>query len=311
MVSLQGEVLYRHARGMASLELGIPLEADMVLNLASVTKQFTAIAILILFEQGQLDLDDPIEAHIPEFPASDPAITIQHLLSHTSGIINYTSLPEWLPLIREDISPDGLINLFRAKPLPFPPGQRFDYSNSGYALLGRIIERVSGMTYGDFIGKAIFNKLGMRSSRYDNQRTVVPRLAPGYDQENGTFVPAKYISRSHIYSAGALMSTVDDLQTWDESLYTDQLLKLETLNRAFTPFRLCDGASAGYGYGWAVGDFGGQPWIEHTGGMNGFSSHATRLPQERIFVAVLSNQAGADTKLLSVRIANVLLGRPN
>ena len=310
IVVRDGEVIFRVGRGMANLELGVPIEPDMVFRLGSITKQFTAVAILILEEQGKLALNDSITKFLPDYPTHDHLITVEHLLTHTSGIMSYTDMPEWLSLWRKDFTVQELIDFFKYQPMQSAPGKRWAYNNSGYFLLGAIIEKVSGQSYEQFIQHSIFDPLGMKQSYYDNPIRVIPRRAAGYDKGPQGYTNAAYLSMTQPYAAGALASTVDDLAVWDSALYTEKLLKQENLQRAFVSYRLADGSPTAYGYGWGLSEYVGHGFIEHGGGVHGFRTYAIRIPDERIFVAVLSNDGGAYPEELAFKIAAIAIGQP-
>ena len=255
IVARDGNVVFRKGYGMANLELGVPIAPEMVFRLGSITKQFTAVAILMLAEQGKLALEDDITRFLPDYPTQGHTITVEHLLTHTSGIKSYTSMPEWLALRRNDLTVEELIDLFKDQPMEFAPGERWAYNNSGYVLAGAIIEKVSGQTYEQFLEQQIFEPLGMARTCYDRTTRIVPGRVAGYDRGDEGIENAAYVSMTHPYAAGALMSSVDDLQRWDEALFAHRLVKPESLQRAFTPFVLNDGTSAGYGCGWGIGDY--------------------------------------------------------
>jgi len=291
LVKKHGQVILRKGYGLANLELNVPVEPDMIFRLGSITKQFTAVAILMLAEEGKLSLQDEITKFLPDYPTQGKKFTVEHLLTHTSGVKSYTDLPEWLPLQRKDMTVDEIIALSKDKPMEFAPGERWKYSNSGYILLGAIIEKASGKTYADFIQERIFGPLGMKSSCYDSTSRIIPRRAAGYTKGNSGFENAPYLSMSQPYAAGSLASSVDDLATWTESLLAGKLVKRETLERAFTSYKLKDGQETRYGYGWCISDYEGHRLIEHGGGIHGFLSHALFFPEDQVFVAVLANSA--------------------
>jgi CubicO group peptidase (beta-lactamase class C family) len=310
IVVRDGEVIFRGGQGMANLELGVPIEPDMVFRLGSITKQFTAVSILMLAEQGKLAIDDPITRFLPDYPTHDHLITIKHLLSHTSGIKSYTSMPEWPPLWRKDFTVKELIDFFKFQPMESAPGKCWSYNNSGYILLGAIIEKVSGQTYEEFLQRNIFEPLGMKQSYYDNPTQMIPRRVSGYDNTPDGFTNAPYLSMTQPYAAGALASTVDDLARWDAALYTGQLLKPETLAQAHTSYRLTDGTLTEYGYGWAISEYADHQLIEHGGGINGFLTYAIRIPDDRVFVAILSNNGRSQPGLVAFKIAALTTGQP-
>lgn len=308
IVVKNGEVVLRKGYGMANLELGIPVEPDMIFRLGSITKQFTAVATLMLIDEGKLSFDDPITKFIPDYPTQGQTITVEHLLTHTSGIKSYTGLPEWRPLWRKDVSLKEMIDLFKNKPMEFAPGEKWNYNNSGYVLLGEIIEKVSGMTYGDFVEKKIFAPLGMTQTFYDNTARIIPRRITGYTRAGDKWVNADYLSMSWPHAAGALVSTVDDLAKWDAALYSGKLVRQESLKRAWTPYRLKNGRSTKYGYGWVMSDVAGIPSIEHGGGIHGFTTIGVRLPSEKIYVAILTNR-DSGTGTLGQQAAALAAGR--
>ncbi len=310
IVVRDGKVVFRKGYGKANLELGVPVEPDMVFRLGSITKQFTAVGILMLAEQGKLSLDDDITKFLPDYPTKGQRITIEHLLTHTSGIKNYTSLPEWLALWRKDLTVKEIIDLFKNQPMDFAPGERWSYSNSGYILLGAIIEKVSGQTYQDFIEKNIFAPLGMKHSYYDNTARLIPRRVEGYSKVNEGYQNAAYLSMTQPFSAGSLMSSVDDLALWDAALYTEKLVTQQSLKRAWTPRLLNNGKSTHYGYGWSMSAYEGHPIIEHGGGVNGFATDALRMPADRIFVAILTNKDSMSPGAVAFEVAALAIGKP-
>ncbi|MGH8598969.1 MAG: serine hydrolase, partial [Gammaproteobacteria bacterium] len=290
IVVKDGKVVFRKGYGMANLELGVAIEPDMIFRIGSVTKQFTAVATLMLAEQGKLSLTDEITKFLPDYPTQGRKITIEHLLTHTSGIVSYTGLPEWRPQMRKDVTLDEMIAVFKDKPMEFAPGERWNYNNSGYVLLGAVIEKASGMKYADFVEKNIFAPLGMKRSFYDSTSRIIPRRAAGYSKGKDGYVNAEYLSMSWPHAAGSLISTVDDLALWDAALYTDKIVKQESLKRAWKAFPLNDGRPAKYGYGWGLSTMEGHPAIGHGGGINGFTCDALRLPDDRVYVAILTNR---------------------
>ena len=218
LVQKDGRTVLRKGYGMANLELGVPASPENVFEIGSITKQFTAAAILLLQERGKLRVEDPITKYLPDFPAHGQTVTIENLLTHTSGIPSYTGLPEWFPHIREDMKPADVAALFRDKPLEFNPGERWSYDNSGFFLLGMIVEKASGKTYEQFVEEEIFRKLGMTHSRYGHSEEIIPLRASGYSKDGDDFRNTAFISMTQPYAAGALMSTVDDLALWGRAL---------------------------------------------------------------------------------------------
>lgn len=307
-----GAVILRKGYGLANLELGVPVAPEMVFRLGSISKQFTAVAILMLAEEGKLALDDEVTKFLPDFPMHGQRITIKHLLTHTSGLINYTDLPTTEQQRRADYGITQLINFFKDEGLQFNPGTEWAYCNSGYALLGAIIDKASNLSYERFIEERIFKPLGMRHSFFDRASELIPGRVTGYTR--GSFGPqnAAYMGLIQNNGAGALISSVDDLALWDAALYTDKLVKQATLQAAFTPYTLANGKPTHYGYGWQLATYAGQPLIEHSGSVNGFTTYAIRLPAQKIFVALLTNTDSPVTYPdgLGFKIAALLSGHP-
>jgi CubicO group peptidase (beta-lactamase class C family) len=312
LVTQNGKVLLRKGYGMANLEHGVPITPETVFEVGSVTKQFTAAAILMLQERGKLSVQDDLTKYLPDFPTQGKKVTLEDLLHHTSGIPSYTGMAEWIPKMREDLSVDQLIGIFQGKPLEFDPGTKWAYDNSGYVLLGAVIEKVAGKSYERFIEDEIFQPLGMTHSYYGSWTDVIPHRAAGYDKENDHFINTPYLSMTQPYAAGSLMSTVDDLALWDRALTSGTLLKKESLDRAFTSGQLTSGQLTRYGYGWTLHDLAGKRVIEHGGDINGFSCDVLRIPEAGILVVVLTNNTEAALRpdAVTSRIAAHLLGRP-
>jgi CubicO group peptidase (beta-lactamase class C family) len=313
LVARGGEVEFLGASGMANLELGVPLQPDMLFEIGSITKQFTAVAIMMLVEEGVISLDDPMTKFLPDYPRYGDGITIEHLLTHTSGIVSYTGIPDYMDQeIRKDLTVQELIDVFKDLPVEFEPGAQFRYNNSGYVLLGAIIESASGMTYADFLQERIFDRVGMKDSYYGSHRRVIPRRAAGYGGEPGAWVNAAFLSMTQPYSAGALMMTVEELFRWNRALYGGELISDESLERMTTPYVLNNGNSAGYGYGLAPRGLRGRRAIGHGGGINGYVTDAYYLPDEDLFVAVFSNSPGslAGPNLVAGKLGAIAIGDP-
>jgi len=300
-----GRTVLRKAYGMADLELGVPLQPDMVFRIGSMTKQFTAVAILMLVEEGKVAVSDPITKFLPDYPTQGKTITVEHLLTHTSGIKSYTDMDDFLANMRKDYTVKELVDHFKSQPMDFEPGAKYQYDNSGYFLLGAIVEKASGMGYEAFLKKRIFDVVGMSRTSLESTSRVIPGRARGYSTN------ADWISMTQPFSAGALVSTVDDLAKWDAALYTGELLRPETLRQAFTPHRLNDGKPIDYGYGWEPGTWEGFTVIQHGGGINGFVSMGVRVPERKVYVAVLSNRTAEPFPFpVAQRIASYLLDKP-
>ena len=313
LVVKDGQVLYRKAIGMASMELGVPLQPDSVFRIGSLTKQFTAAAVMLLVEDGKIALTDPIEKYLPGYPTQGHVITIEHLLTHTSGIQSYTSIPGWFPnRIRTDMSVTELIDGFKKEPMLFAPGTRYSYNNSAYVLLGAIVENASGSTYEQFLTTRIFTPLGMTRTFYGSNEPIIRGRAQGYALDGDVVKNSQFLSMTQPYAAGSLLSTIDDLAKWDAALAAGKVLRLETLQKMATPYTLKDGTSTGYGYGLQVSTLRGRQAVEHGGGINGFSTYGLSLPAERVYVAVLCNTESPKLPpvYLARRLAAIAIGNP-
>lgn len=289
LVSVDGLPEYTYCTGKANLELDIPVKIEHKFRIGSITKQFTATGIMILVEQGKLDVNDSIQQYLPDFPVKKYTVTIEHLLTHTSGIKSYTN-PEIMDekFMRQYHHPDSLVNSFAEFPLEFKPGSEFSYSNSGYHLLGLVIEKASGKSYSSFMKEEIFDKAGMKNTRTDSNKEIIINRIPGYDPFISP-VNAQYIDMSIPYSAGNIISTVSDMNLWYKALFDYKLIKKETLAKAHAPYTLSSGESTGYGYGWGIDTIQGQPMITHSGGIPGFLSCGIYFPEQELFTIVLSN----------------------
>lgn len=287
LIARDCKVLLRKGYGKANFKKRISNTPTTIFRIGSLTKQFTAIAVLILEEKGKLSTDEFISKYIP-YPNGDK-ITIHNLLTHTSGIAEYFMSKELIESGNHYYSPEDLINLFKNKPLNFTPGERFQYCNSNYILLGYIIEKVSGLKYGDFIKENIFTPLDMKNSGYDS-KTKFKDTAVGYYSIKPKLEEAIKLDMSIAYSAGGLYSTIDDLYKWDQALYTEIIVTKKTLSKMFTP----GSQSNNYGYGWygSVSDTLIFDIMYHTGAIQGFSSYIFRDIKKQIVIIMLSNEEG-------------------
>ncbi|MFT3866862.1 MAG: serine hydrolase [Nibricoccus sp.] len=302
LVARGNELLLNKGYGWADVEKQISNEPQTKFRLASVTKQFTGAAILLLEDQGKLKIDDPIRKYLPDTPAAWDKITIFHLLTHTSGIPSFTDSPDYQVFKAYPATPEQLVARFRDKPLEFAPGEKWNYSNSGYVLLGYLLEKVSGVSYAKFVQENIFAPLGMKDSGYDSDAEVIERRAIGYTREASGPVKAAYIHMSVPYSAGALYSTTEDLLRWELGLFGGKLLKAESLQKMTTPFK------SGYALGVGVSTRDGHKVISHNGGIEGFRTHLSYYPEEKLTIAVLGNlESGAGEKIAS-KLAELMLG---
>lgn len=288
LVAKNGKPVYQKAFGKANLELDAALTPDHVFQIGSMTKQFTAVAILMLEEQGKLGINDPVSKYIPDYPNGN-RITIHHLLTHTSGIRDFTKMKNLRDIAQKEMTPKAMVDFFKDEPVDFPPGEKFEYNNSGYVVLGYIVETVSGETYENFIQKHIFEKAGMTRSRYASDRQIVARRAYGYHKKEQGYVNKTVISYSIPFASGSLMSTVGDMLKWQNALNQNLLLKPATLQKAFTPYTLNSGEAFTYGYGWHLKDIDGIPTREHGGNIFGYKSMGIYIPSVDIYVVGLSN----------------------
>lgn len=297
LVVRKGQVIYEKAYGSANLELGVPLKPDMVFRIGSISKQFCAIAILQLVEQGRLRLTDSVQQYIKDFPSKGHTITIEHLLTHTNGIPDYMSIdhPDRY-IMRHDVGPQFIVDHFKNAPLQFEPGTRFSYTNSGYVLLAFIVEKITGQPYHDYLRKEVLQRAGLEHTFYVDEETIVPGRVSGYTRDAGYYQNTYYQTLSIGYGCGDLLSTAQDLYKWNKALITCQIVKKETLEKAFTPYRLPNGQSTGYGYGWFIGNRVGTLCIRHEGSLSGFISGESYYPQHDIYMVMFTNVKSGEDK---------------
>lgn len=286
LVARDGEILLDKGYGLANREWNIANDGETLFRLGSVTKQFTAVAVMILNERGLVDLDAPVKTWLPDAPAAWDGVTVRHLLSHTSGIPNFTNFDDYEGSKTRTATLDSLIGRFRDRPLEFQPGENWNYSNSGYILLTAIIEKASGQSYAGFVTETLFRPLGMADSGYDSHRAILPRRATGYVPTEGGFAHADYLDMSIPQGAGALYSTTHDLLKWEQGLFGGRLLQPQSLALLTTPVR------NNYAFGLAVVDANGDRTISHSGGIEGFNTYMAYDPARRMTVIVLGNLNG-------------------
>ena len=277
--------------GYSNLELKTPVTPDTVFEIGSITKQFTAACIMILAQEGKLSVDDPISKYLTNTPPSWSKITVRNLLMHTSGIKSYTGL-DGFELTRH-LTQEQFIEKIGALPLDFQPGDKYSYCNTGFNLLGYIIENVSGENYWDFLRERILKPLAMNATTSRNPCTIIPNRADGYEQtKDGTLVNRDY-ELTDLFSAGSIVSTVGDLAKWDAALNTDKILSESSKQEMWTPTRLNDGSIHQYGFAWMLSPLDGHRRISHTGETSGFNASFARFPDDKLTVIVLCN-AGKD-----------------
>src|SRR6185312_6823892 len=307
LVARNGVPVFRQAFGLANREWDVPNTPDTKFRIGSITKQFTATAVLQLAEAGKLSIDDPVAKYYSEAPPAWNGITIRHLLTHTSGIPSFTSIPHFFDQqARLDRTPEEIIKLTQDKPLDFAPGTKYLYDNTGYVILGYIIEKVSGERYADYIQHHIFDALGMKSSGYDVSATIIPKRAAGYSRDKDHYTNARFISMTEPYAAGSLYTTVDDMLIWDQAIYAAKLLTPASLRAMFTDH------GHGYGFGWVIDKQYGHPHDVHAGWVNGFITRIDRFPEDKLTIVVLSNEdtAGAAVVRICDGLAAMYLGIP-
>ena len=286
LVARDGEVLLDRGYGFANREWSVPNDGDTKFRLGSVTKQFTAVAIMLLNERGLVDLDAPVKTYLQDAPDAWDGVTVRHLLTHTAGVPNFTDFDDYGASKTLPATMDSLIGRFRDRPLDFQPGEGWSYSNSGYILLTAIVEKASGKSYAEFVAETLFQPLGMADSGYDSHAAVLPRRASGYAPTARGIVNADYIDMSIPQGAGALYSTTRDLLKWEQGLFGGRLLTPASLALLTTPVR------NQYAFGLAVTQAGGNTTIAHSGGIEGFNTHMAWDPDRRMTVIVLGNLNG-------------------
>ncbi|MFC3052497.1 serine hydrolase [Kordiimonas pumila] len=303
LVAQGDKVLFSGARGLANVELGIPVAPDNVFRIGSVTKQFAATALLKLVQEGKAKLDDPLSKYLPEYPNGDD-ITLVHLLNHTSGVNSYTGIENYFTdgRIQKDLSTEQMIDVFKDLPVDFAPGEKFAYNNSGYVLVGAVIEAITGRPWYDYIEKELLVPNGILRTQFGSNTRLIHGAVSGYEYNNGVIKPATYLSMTQPHAAGALTSNVYDLMLWNRTVHTGKILDPEMYKRFITP----EGVAADVNYAFAVtdGDIRGHKSIQHGGGINGFITYLLYIPDEEITVAAIQNSTG--TLMRSERVAKEL-----
>jgi CubicO group peptidase (beta-lactamase class C family) len=312
LVAENGKVVYKGGVGLANMEWNIPNTPDTKFRLGSITKQFTATVILQLVEQGKIKLDGKLSDYLPDYRKDvGNKVTIHNLLTHTSGIPSYTSQPGFFENVsRNPYKVDEFVKKYASGDLEFEPGSKFVYDNSGYFLLGAIIERVTGKPYEQVLQENIFNPVGMKNTGYDHHDTIIAKRAAGYVKTHDSFANAPYLDMSIPYAAGSLYSTVEDLYLWDQALYTDKLLSAQSKALMYTPFL------ENYAYGWSIQNASFKvnnvdvPVITHGGGINGFTTTIVRFPREKNLIVMLDNTNTEYLDRLSDSIAKIIYNQP-
>ena len=289
--------------GLANVELNVPARPETVFQIQSVTKTFTASAVMLLVEEGKIGLDDRITQHLDNLPETWKEITVRHLLSHTSGIKDFINEPT--VDMRKDIQPQDVIESLRHLPLNFPPGEKYAYSNTGYHLLAMIIRKITGQYWGEFLKQRIFDPLEMNDTRVVSLADIITNRASGYLWKDGRLFNGHFIAPTILaYAGGGLRSTVRDLAKWDAALYTEKILKRPTLEQMWTPMKLNNGSDSGYGLGWGITNYHGHRLLSHTGShMTGFKTALARFVDDKLTVIVFTNQREAEQMAIARGVA--------
>ncbi len=297
--------------GMADLENLVPVTPQTVFRIGSVTKQFTSAAVMQLVEQGKIGLDDPITKYFPSAPQQQRGVLVRHLLNHTSGIPSYTDIGERFGRVsRLDLSRDSLLGVVAPMPLMFEPGTHFYYNNTGYFMLGVLIERVTGKNYGDYLAERIFSPNGLAATTYCSEDKIIPHRARGYTNRPNGMQNADYIGMELPFAAGSLCSTVGDLVTWTVRLHAGRVVNDASFRAMITPVTLPSKRAMRYGYGLTVDTLGGHRLVEHGGGINGFSSMVKRVPDDSLTVVVLTNASSSLASSTADALTHAALGLP-
>ncbi len=302
LVARGNDIVVNKGYGYANLEWNIPDSPLTKFRLGSITKQFTAASILLLEERGKLSVNDPVKKHMSDAPAGWDEITIYNLLTHTSGIPSFTDFPDYASLEPFPTTPEQLVKRFRDKPLDFQPGENMSYSNSGYVLLGYLIEKIGSESYEKFVQENIFTPLGMKDSGYDSNSVIIPHRAAGYSPGPNGPVNAGFINMTVPLSAGGLYSTTEDLLRWEQGLFGGKLLSSASLQKMTTPFK------NDYACGLVVHMVNGHKVIEHGGGIEGFNTMLAYYPDDKLTVVVLSNINGPTPQDLASKLAAMVRG---
>ncbi|MGC2353411.1 MAG: serine hydrolase domain-containing protein [Candidatus Udaeobacter sp.] len=310
-----GHIVKAQGYGFANFELKAPAIKETVYEIGSNTKQFTAAAIMMLVEDGKVRLEDEITKYFPEAPETWRGITIRHLLTHTSGIQNHVAVPDWLDIFRTNLkfetapARDELVKMFFKLPLEFQPGETWAYDNTGYYLLGIVIEKTSGKSYWQFLDERIFKPLGMNATRSTDPQPIVPNRASGYEWKDDHFENRPVLLPAIAFSAGSLLSTTGDMAKWDAALYTEKLLKKSSLDQMWTAAVTNNGTAAAfnYGFGWFVDSYHGHRFVQHSGGTPGFSSVIYRFIDDKLTIIILTNHSDRIVDQLAIDLAGMSL----
>jgi CubicO group peptidase (beta-lactamase class C family) len=307
LVIQDGQIVHHKGYGLARLYTKEPIGPDTAFDLASMSKPFTAMAVMILAERGKLSYDDPLSKFFPDFPAYAQKVTIRNLLTHTSGLVDVISA-KWFRQGYEPTSRE-LAKLINQEPnLKSAPGEKFAYNNAGYLLLALIVEKASGQSFPVFMRDSVFKPLGMNHSLiWDETKPKVEHLALSYSPEDNSFKSIDYVSDKFLYGPKGVITTTTDLSKWNEALDSEKLVKVATLRLAYTPMKLNDGSESPYGFGWSISKDNGLAIIEHPGGYLGYRTDIRRYPNQHTTIIVLSNNAQVVSQALAKSIEHVYL----
>jgi CubicO group peptidase (beta-lactamase class C family) len=304
LVARSNQIVFMKGYGLANREYDMPNAPDTKFRLGSITKQFTAMCILKLQDEGKLSVDDPISRFVPDCSSNWSGIKIRHLLAHTSCIPNFTSFPDYISTMMLSSPAEKTIQRFRDKSLEFKPGERFAYSNSGYVLLGYIVEKASGMSYEKYVQEVIFKPLGMKDSGYDHFERILPHRATGYTRRDDDWRNSAYIDMTVPNGAGALYSTVEDFFLWYQCWREQKILSAPSWEVMTTP------GKGNYGFGIGVSESFGHKMLHHSGGINGFATDMRWFPDADLFIAAFANSDSAHPAVVANFLAAIMFEQP-
>ena len=309
-VMRHNEISLARGYGYADLNKKVEATEHTVYRIGSITKQFTALAIMILVEQGKVNLNDIMLDYLPNYPQRDHKVTIDQLLNHTSGIKSYTDIEKFWEISERDLSRHEIVDLFSSEPVEFSPSENFQYNNSGYYLLGLIIENVSGMSYADFLKANVWQPLEMFDTYYLGKIKNVKNIATGYDHKDNEFIGARPLGMDNPFSGGSLGSSVLDLLKWQTALNENKLISRQSYNKMIEPGLLTEGKHTTYGYGFFISNLNGHRKIEHGGTINGFRAQLSAYPDDGLTVTILCNLNSAPQAQLESQVSRLMLGIP-
>ncbi len=309
LAAVDGKPVFEKAYGLANVELNVPNKPEFLFAIGSMSKQFTAVSILKLAQEGKLSLNDDITKYLTGYNTHGRKITIENLLTHTSGITSYTEKADFMKEFILDKTKEEMRDYFMNDSLLFEPGTDWSYSNSGFLLAGMIVEKVSGESLYEFEEENIFKPAGMEHTYFGMRDSVIPGFVNGYDKiGNNKYKESSYFSWSWPFGAGQIISSAEDLLKWDEALYTNKIVDQKLLEKGWNSYKLFDGEKTNYGYGWGVGEYKGTKIIRHGGAINGYLSDGIRIPSKHIYTVILSNFTGFGPAEINQKIAFKLAG---